>query len=130
MKRTGLFVFLLSGACLAHAQGTTEAPGRLSGKELTELLAGSAVAFMSIRGNRLSWKNDPDGTMLASSLRPDGKGTTKKGSWKIDDKGRFCVSIDWPSNLEEWCRYVVKEGDLYYLTRANGERISTLSVAR
>lgn len=129
MKQTAWFFLLLSSACLVHAQAVTELAERLSAKEASELLPGAAVAFTSARGNSLSWKNDPDGTMMASSVG-QGRGTTRKGTWKVDDKGRFCVSIDWPSNLEEWCRYIVKEGDTYYLTRANGERVSKLSVSR
>ena len=130
MQRTGLVVLLLSSICLAQAQVAAEAPAPLSKEDVAQLLQGATVDFTSARGNRLNWKNELDGTMLASSLNSKGRGTTKQGSWKIDDKGRFCVSIDWPSNLEEWCRTVVKDGDAYYLTRSNGERISKLAVTR
>lgn len=130
MKRTGLLVFLLSPLCIAHAQVAIEVPAPLSQDAVAQLLQGATVDFTSSRGNRLSWKNDLDGTMLASSVSTNGRNTTRKGRWKIDDKGRFCVSIDWPSNLEEWCRYVVRDGDIYYVTRSNGERVSRLSVTR
>ena len=129
MKCTGLFVFLLSSISLAHAQVATDTFAPLSREEAVPLLQGAKVDFTSKRGNQLSWKNDLDGTMWASSVSSNGR-TTKQGSWKIDDKGRFCVSIDWPSNLEKWCRYVVKDGDTYYITKANGERISKLTVSR
>ena len=130
MKRIGLFVFLLSLTWFAHAQVTTEALAPLSREDVAQLLQGATVDFTSARGNRLNWKNDLDGTMLASSVSSKGRGTTTKGSWKIDEKGRFCVSIGWPSNLEEWCRYVVKDSDNYYITRSNGERISKVAVTR
>lgn len=130
MKRTGLFVFLMSSIWFAHAQAEKEALAPLSREDVAQLLQGATIDFTSARGNRLNWRNDLDGTMLASSVSSKGRGTTTKGSWKIDDKGRFCVSIDWPSNLEEWCRYVVKDGDIYYITRSNGERISKLTVTR
>jgi hypothetical protein len=128
MMRTGLLGFLLSFAGFAHAQATAPAP--LPREEVVQLLQGAKVDFTSTRGNRLNWKNDPDGTMLASSVGANGRGVTKNGTWKIDDKGRFCVSIDWPSNLEEWCRSVVKDGDTYYITRSNGQRVSELKVTR
>ena len=130
MKRTGLLLVLLSSACVVHAQVAADASAPLPHEDVAQLLQGATVDFSSSRGNRLSWKNDPDGTMLASSIGSKGRGTTAKGSWKIDDKGRFCVSIDWPTSLEEWCRYVVKDGDIYYLTRSNGERVSPLAVTR
>jgi hypothetical protein len=100
----------------------------LSKEDVRQLLQGLTIAFTSTRGNQLRWRNELDGTMFATSLGPGGKNNTKKGSWKIDDKGRFCVSIDWPSNLEEWCRSIAKEGGSYYLVRQNGERVSELSV--
>jgi hypothetical protein len=129
MNRAALFILLLSSALCAHSQAPVEVLSPLAAGDVTHLLQGASVEFSSARGNRLSWRNDPDGTMMASSAGPSGR-TTRKGNWKIDDKGRFCVFIAWPTSNEEWCRYVVKEGDLYYITRANGERISRLLVAR
>jgi hypothetical protein len=130
MKRAGLLVILLLSIVLAHAQEATDLLARLSKEDVSKLLRGATVDFTSARGNHLSWRNDLDGTMLANSTSPGGKGTSQKGSWKIDGEGRYCISIDWPSNIEKWCRYVIKDGDIYYLTRANGERISNLLVTR
>ena len=129
MKQSGLFILLLSSVCIAHAQVATEALQPLSKEDANQLLQGATIEFTSLRGNQLRWKNELDGTMWASSVGSSGSSTTK-GSWKINDKGRFCVSIDWPSNLEKWCRSVVREGDTYYLVRRNGERVSKLSVRR
>jgi hypothetical protein len=128
MKLSGFIAFLLSTASLAQTPVTTDASNPLSKADASQLLQGATVEFTSTRGNQLRWKNEADGTMLASSQRSNGKSTTRQGSWKIDEKGRFCVSIDWPSNLEEWCRSIVKDGDLYYLVRQNGERVSELSI--
>ena len=37
------------------------------------------------------------------------------GTWKIDDKGTYCVQIKWrPMGSEDWCRYIFKSGDKYY----------------
>lgn len=130
MKHLTLVVLLSLQCCLAQSQVAAEPAMPLSRDDATRLLQGAAVDFTSTRGNKLSWKNEPDGTMLASSVGSKGRSTTQKGTWKIDEKGRFCVSIDWPSNLEEWCRHVVKEGESYYLIRSNGERVSPLSVTR
>jgi hypothetical protein len=130
MKRLALVVLLSLPFCLAQAQPAAAPATPLSQDDATQLLRGATVDFTSTRGNKLNWKNELDGTMLASSVGSKGRSTTQKGSWKIDEKGRFCVSIDWPSNLEEWCRYVVKDGDIYYLTRSNGERVSPLTVTR
>jgi hypothetical protein len=128
MKLSGFLLFLLSIASFAQTPVTTEVLHPLSKEDASQLLQGATVEFTSTKGNQLRWKNELDGTMLATSLRSSGKSTTKNGSWKIDDKGRFCVSIDWPSNLEEWCRSIVKDGGSYYLVRQNGERVSELSV--
>ena len=130
MKNSGFLFFLLSFASFAQTSVTTDVLQPLSRENASQLLQGATVDFTSTRGNQLRWKNELDGTMLATSQRSGGKSTTKNGTWKIDDKGRFCVSIDWPSNLEEWCRSVVKDGDRYFLVRQNGERVSELSVKK
>ena len=111
----GLLLFLLSTATLAQTPITSEGLHPLPKEDARQLLQGATIAFTSTKGNQLRWKNELDGTMFATSLGPSGKNNTKNGTWKIDDKGRFCVSIDWPSNLEEWCRSIVKEGGSYYL---------------
>jgi hypothetical protein len=130
MKHAGLLVIFLSSIVLAHAQDAIEPSARLSKEDVSTLLRGATVDFTSARGNHLNWRNDLDGTMLANFTSPGGKGTSQKGTWKIDEEGRYCISIDWSSNLEKWCRYVIKDGDIYYLTRANGQRISNLMVTR
>ena len=130
MKHLTLVVLSSLQCCLAQAQLAAEPATPLSQGDAARLLQGATVDFTSTRGNKLNWKNEADGTMLASSVGSKGRSTRQKGTWKIDEKGRFCVSIDWPSNLEEWCRHVIKDGESYYLTRSNGERVSPLSVTR
>jgi hypothetical protein len=100
MKFSGFLLFLFSAASLAQTPAAPDVLPPLSKEASSQLLQGATVEFTSTRGNQLRWKNERDGTMLATSRSSGGKSTTKNGSWKVDDKGRFCVSIEWPSNLE------------------------------
>ena len=43
------------------------------------------------------------------------------GTWRIDPKGAYCVNIDWPGTVENWCRRLYKVGDKYYAVKATAE---------
>jgi hypothetical protein len=39
-----------------------------------------------------------------------------EGTWRIDDLGRFCVSIKWNIRNEDVCRFIFKADGKYYGT--------------
>ena len=91
---------------------------QLSKQDLQQLLPGAKVVS-HFEGSRRSWKNKADGTLLAiSDVRRDpsklGKQSTGQGSWRVDDNGRWCVTIEWPKRTENWCKYLFKADAQYY----------------
>lgn len=32
----------------------------------------------------------------------------------MTEEGKLCIKIQWPTNPDDWCRYIVKAGDRYY----------------
>ena len=114
------------GLCsLAGAQITTLADVKakngveLSAEELKQLMPGAKVISRTQAGSTRRWENNPDGTFVASS---DGRGVaggrnaygTAAGTWRVGDKGRLCVKINWNVTPEDWCRVMFKVGDKYY----------------
>jgi hypothetical protein len=81
-------------------------------------MPGAKVVSHTNAGGTRNWENNANGTFVASS---DGKGGTGRarpgsgtGTWRVDDKGTYCVTIQWNMAPEEWCRYIFKTGDKFY----------------
>ena len=113
----------ISSAVAAQALTLADVKGKnavqLSADELKQLMPGAKVVSLTNAGSTRSWENNANGTIVASS---DGKagnsGRARPGSgngtWRVDDKGTYCVTIQWNMAAEEWCRYIFKAGDKYY----------------
>jgi hypothetical protein len=93
---------------------------QLSTDDLKQLMPSAKVVSRTIAGSTRNWENTANGALVASS---DGKGFTvgstrggsSAGTWRIADKGTYCVTIQWSARTsEEWCRYIFKDGDKYY----------------
>jgi len=125
MLRT-LIALLILGLCSsAVAQVATYADVKakggvqLSTAELNQLMPDAKVVSRTQAGSTRTWHNKADGTFTASS---DGRGVsggrqayaTGAGTWKVSDKGQWCVTIQWPRFPDDWCRYMFKVGDKYY----------------
>ena len=120
-------VAVLSGLCgVAYAQVLTLADVKtknavqLSADDLKQLMPSAKVVSRTNTGSTRNWENATNGTLVASS---DGKGYTQgntkpgsgSGTWRVADKGTYCVTIQWSVRTsEEWCRYIFKAGDKYY----------------
>lgn len=113
------FVMLAANA-VAQDAGT-----RMSREDLLAFLPGTKVSHVSpSTGSQRAWTNEPDGHFVASS---DTKGymgnalgtqhATARGTWSVNDQGKYCVEIDWPKvNAEKWCSSILKTADGgYYL---------------
>ena len=124
MRRTLLGAAWLALSASAFGQAPTLAEVKakdarqLSTDELKQLLPGAKVVSRISTGSTRSWENKADGTLTAST---DNRGnpqihgsTVGNGTWRLDDRGTYCVTINWPRLEEKWCRYVFKAADKYY----------------
>ena len=141
MRRTGVLAAALLACSLASAEGLTLADVKgkgavhLSGDDLKALLAGARVTNLLPLGSTRRWANRAGGELSASS---DGRGMptprvfSGSGTWNIDAKGAYCVHIQWPTQTEEWCRYIYKAGDRYYtfLTLDDAARAWEFEISR
>jgi hypothetical protein len=111
-----------AGQALTLADAKTKDAVQLSADDLKHLLPGAKVVTKTATGSTRNWENGPDGNFVAST---DGRGSaytgnrslpsTGHGTWKINDKGAYCVTIQWGMSVsEDWCRYIFKAGDKYY----------------
>ena len=97
-------------------------PQKLTGDELRQVLTGAKVASKTRHGSTRYWTNNPDGKFTAStdSLgykgRPTAAGTTGAGAWHISPIDQYCVTIEWRTTAENWCVFVFKSGDKFYVS--------------
>lgn len=106
-----------SGEPLTLADVKAKSGVQLSAADLQQLLPGATVASKIPSGSTRRWQNRAGGDLAASS---DGRGLptprvfSGSGTWSVDAKGAYCVHIQWPTQTEEWCRYIFKAADQYY----------------
>jgi hypothetical protein len=91
---------------------------QLSVDELKQLMPNAKVVSYFSESSR-HWKNELNGKFVASSdVRRDpnrpGKVANAQGTWRVDDNGTYCVTLEWPRRSESWCRYIFKVGEKYY----------------
>ncbi len=134
MNSTRRFAFSILAACGALASTglhADDAPARLSRDELAAFLPGTEVTHVSRAGSLRRWKNEADGTFVASSdNKKYGSATgasyaSASGTWRVSDEGRYCIQIDWRKEAESWCSYIVKgpDGSFYLGTVDDARRI-------
>jgi len=125
MFRLAIAATLFAVWSLASAQATNlgqlkaQNAVQVSADEMQQLIPGAKVVSLTIAGSTRRWTNKSDGTLSASS---DGRGSTggrgyassAQGTWMLDEKGRWCVKIQWTGALDDWCRYLFKSGEKYY----------------
>lgn len=123
MRSTIVFAASMMGCTFASSQVLiladvkAKSAVQLSADDLKQLLPGATVVTQILSGSTRRWTNSSSGDVAASS---DGRGNptprifTGSGTWKIDDKGAYCVHIQWPLVAEDWCRYIFKTGNKYY----------------
>jgi hypothetical protein len=119
-----LLTLLLAATALAD-----DTPARLSKDELLSLLPGAKVTHINQGGSERHWTNAPDGTLVASTnnkIIGNALGTQVaqgRGTWHVNDEGKFCVDIDWRRVQEKWCSFILRgEGDTYYLNVVDDKR--------
>jgi hypothetical protein len=93
---------------------------QLSVDEMKQLIPGAKVTNVLESGSTRNWTNEADGNFVAStdarSSRGAGgaKSSTAQGTWHIGDNGTYCVTLEWKTRSENWCRYIFKVGEKYY----------------
>jgi hypothetical protein len=91
---------------------------KLSKEDLLQIIPDSKVVSASPRGNVRRWTNDASGSFVATwETPPQVKRATgsAEGSWKVNDKGQYCVHVEWPQlQSEGWCAFLHKTGDGKY----------------
>ncbi len=113
-----LLVFSLSAQAQALLLNDLKAQNavQLTVDELRQQMPSAKVVNRTEAGSTRRWSNDQDGTFIASS---DSRGSTGrqsqgKGTWHIGDNGTYCVTLEWKTSSENWCRYIFKIEDKYY----------------
>ena len=101
-------------ATLAHAAGT-----RLEGEALKSAFVGKTLAFGEQRPRGpYAWQLHDDGTLtvLVGAERREGR----KGTWRVDEGGRYCRSFNDDSNRREVCFVVVANGNAFQFFDSDG----------
>lgn len=113
-----LFVLSLSAQADALLLNDLKAQNgiQLSVEELQQLMPRAKVTSRTEGGSTRYWTNEPDREFVASS---DNGATTHRssqahGTWHIGDNGTYCVTLEWRTTSENWCRYLFKVGEKYY----------------
>ena len=106
---------------LAHASGT-----RLEGDALKASLAGKTLSVgQSLAGGPYAWKIRADGTLsiLAGAERRE----RWSGKWGIDDRGRYCRTLNEPRAREFCFAVVANQGRLQFFDADDLMRFDTVA---
>lgn len=141
--RTAALASLMSLLSVSQAQTPPQLLRDLDGQrvtltkeELQQLMPNATISRVASTGNTHRWRNDADGTFIASSdgAGPNRKAGTSPGKWHISDDGRYCVLIEWKATAtEEWCRFIIRSGNAYYMGRSDKsetERVFALGISK
>lgn len=141
--QSAIHLVLGVAACLATTSALADAPAllgdldplspvKLSKEQLDLLLPGAKMKRISATsGSTHFWTNDADGTTIVSSDNKAGigssvtnrTGVTAAAKWHISPDGRYCMTIEWRKiPTEDWCRYVFKTSDGYYVSKSDNNR--------
>ncbi|WP_084687845.1 DUF995 domain-containing protein [Paraburkholderia oxyphila] len=126
--------FLVLAACVSAFAEDTQP---LSVDELRQILPGATVQVTYESGNSVRWTNEADGTLEATWRNGPESGDSHhhsmvgRGTWRVSDEGKFCARIEWPKNVTDWCRSVLKSDDgTYALASQSGAPSWKMVVSR
>ncbi|MEO8187302.1 MAG: hypothetical protein ABI580_08070 [Burkholderiaceae bacterium] len=130
-----MFALVVAVLCLFAATATVagEVPktvqelnqsggSQLSALETRKLLAGAFVLTTPQSNRTITYEHAADGELwvvVRGQFIPDYR---KRGDWRVKDEGAYCVKVLWPMGPEDWCQYVFKLGDQYYLSGRKGDK--------
>jgi hypothetical protein len=117
-----MFASLVVAGALSTVAVADDGAVKMTRAELQSFLPGTNVTHTNKGGSLRRWTNEADGTLVAST---NNKGTygsaygtssvSATGTWMVDEKGKYCINIDWKRVEEKWCSSILKAGDSYYL---------------
>ncbi|CAE6779837.1 DUF995 domain-containing protein [Paraburkholderia domus] len=97
---------------------------KLSKEDLMQVIPDSKVISTGPKGNVRRWTNDPSGNFVANwETPPQVKHATgnAQGTWTVNDKGQYCVHIEWEHlQTEGWCAFLKKTADGKYGIASEG----------
>ncbi|MDQ8022272.1 MAG: hypothetical protein REI94_10565 [Moraxellaceae bacterium] len=108
----------------------------LNSGQVRQLLPKAEVVSMAETGMERRWVNLDDGSFVARASNPrlpKAPAQSGAGTWSIDDRGAYCVNIDWFTRKEAWCQFVFSLGDRHYISvsQVNPEaRVAAIQVNR
>ncbi|NPT44690.1 hypothetical protein GNZ12_25915 [Paraburkholderia sp. 1N] len=135
MKRSSMLI-VAAALSLSTVIAVADDGQPLSRDELQQILPNSDVNIKFANGDNNRWTNAQDGTLVANWQNGVGSGSKHfsalgHGTWKISDDGRYCVHIQWPKSVTDWCRTVARSGeDSYTLATTNGEPSWQMKVSK
>lgn len=118
-------VVAILAAIIPVAALAGESPVKMTKAELLAFLPGTQSSYETKAGSTQRWKNEPDGKFVASSSNKrygsvlGGQNVTASGTWLVNDKGQYCVTIDWRRELTDWCAFVFKGANGEYFIGGN-----------
>ena len=108
----------LSTACFAQSMTFDDVRSKaepLSAESAQSLVKGSRVEFRLVNGSVRRWTHEDDGTFIANSAVAGGIGGTARGTWRISEKGEYCLTFNWTyQGVESWCRFLYAVDDRHY----------------
>ena len=118
-----LLLMVLSAVSFAQPMAFDDVRSKaepLSAESAQSLVKGSHVEFRLVGGSVRRWTHEDDGTFIASSTVAGGPvNGTARGTWKISEKGEYCVTFNWTyAGNESWCRFLYPVEDRYYAFNA------------
>lgn len=122
-----LIVALLVSVVTASAFAQDGAT-KMSRDELLSFLPGTKVKQITKAGSERHWTNEADGTLFINTnnkLYGNAMGTqtaSHAGTWVVNDKGQYCLDVDWTRVHEKWCASILKSQDgAYFLNSADDQ---------
>jgi len=94
---------------------------KLTAEQLRSVAEGARATYRAENRWTLQWKNEAGGKLQASASPPAGsppetRGVYGKGTWRIEDDGKYCLEISHPRTPQTWCRFIYKAGTKTYTT--------------
>ena len=129
--------FMFAGLALASSlalgqSGTTlgalldQGAKKLSTDEVKTVLAGATSTYQTPTGGRMIFNFRADGLLNGNFTNATGEGRTSgSGSWKTEDGGKYCVSMNWsapwmPSGTV--CNFIFKVGEKTFVATSDSDR--------
>lgn len=118
--RNFAIVFSILAAVTSSVVLAKEGAVKMTKQELLTFLPGTQSNYETKAGSLQQWKNKPDGKFIATTNNKKYGSTlgvhsvTAPGTWRVNDEGKYCITIDWRRDPADWCSFVFKNADGEY----------------